>query len=192
MIYQIPYAFRSTFIGKESLFPTCTVLISRGHPCIVFHKRGTEIPPSEIVEQQLIGLNREVVILIADSADEALKKFSEFEHAKVGAIWIDSEYDPIIEMPHCPELHKNSKWEFICGELDTEAPEDLGEPGVYGMCIFEGYDAPDFCPIPKIYYIVTDEIKTELAETITDPVHPEISYRIIRAEKLAELTKKEK
>src|SRR3989304_8474413 len=100
MIYQIPYAFRSTaLVGADETFGVSTVMVLRGNPCLVFHKKGQELPPAKVVEQQLIGLNRKVVVVVADDAEQAIRKFAGFGHAEGGVFWIDTEHQPIIELP---------------------------------------------------------------------------------------------
>lgn len=92
-------------------------------------------------------------IVEADSPKEAIHKFYENWHgAQIGgpeehakALWIDCE-KPIIELVFCKCLRVSSENRFICGE------QVRGECfGVRGMCVLEGYDPPDECPIDEMH-----------------------------------------
>lgn len=63
------------------------------------------------------------------------------------ALWIDKKRY-IFELPHCELLHKNTNNEFICGE---PSEEDEGSQGEWGMCVLEGFSAPQNCPISEFY-----------------------------------------
>jgi len=69
----------------------------------------------------------------------------------------------IKQLPSCPLMHRNIKDEFTCGRpqyivddnWDTNS-ENFSIQGEYGMCVLQGYDAPDFpkCPYNKSPFVV--------------------------------------
>lgn len=152
-LFMIPLCERFTDLKKPPSFWGRSKCINVDGFGIMVHYYDEKDLTLENVRSHLIGQRRRRCYIDAGSLKEAVKKFyDEWEGAKVGgeederkALYIDKERE-IIEFPHCDKLGKNKRGEFICGEL-TE-----NEEGELGMCVVEGYDPPDDCPILEIFY----------------------------------------
>lgn len=108
----------------------------------------------DLVRRCLIGVKHNVCLVEAKSVSGAVEKFlNEWEGARTGggrgpasfALRIDPSR-PIVKLPFCENLHRNRTQEFICG---PEAGQSGN--GEFGMCVLQGYDSPEECPIARFY-----------------------------------------
>lgn len=124
-------------------------------------------PTDQEIRSSLIGGQSSFVYLEANSFTGAINKFfQDFKGPRTGgrtyesrAIWINTQ-KPILELPDCERMHKNKKEEFICGQLEEE-----GEYGEYGLCMLEGYDQEENCPLISFfdqYHDVENLVKPEV------------------------------
>jgi len=166
-IYIIPYGFRSTSTHHTGDFSRHrSVRILRGNPCIVFHQENETLPSDDELSSYLIGIDRNnETAIVANTIKEALEKFRNGQYAKLGAVWVQTKTAPITILPDCPNIGKNSREELICGKLDNTLSDD--ECGIYGMCMFEGYDPPSLCPIVPVTKLLPIEYQKRI-EQATD------------------------
>lgn len=141
------------------------------------------------IRRHLIGIEDTHCIVEANNPKEAIEIFfQEWEGAKVGgkgekrkALRINRE-QPIFELPFCHLLRKNKEDEFICGDpLESGLESGNGE---FGMCVLEGYDAPEDCPIGKF-----SEVLYEAEKKGEQPIEvikfQKKKYKVVRAKSLA-------
>jgi hypothetical protein len=115
----------------------------------------------------------------ASTLKGALGQFRKFKGAQVGSKNKALELDPgdksqfAIKYPSCELLHKNRRGRYICGEENSEEDDCNGQ---YGMCIMDGSDPPDNCPINdfmgKVY-------AAQRRFTQEQPPDPESTVRIV-------------
>ena len=107
------------------------------------------------IRRHLVRVEGGRCIIEAGSPHRAIKRFYiKYEGARIGgqyrktkALWINED-EYIFRLPHCDLLHKNRDGEFICGKLSKEGEGNQGE---WGMCVLEGYDSPESCPISEFH-----------------------------------------
>ncbi|MFA5386081.1 MAG: hypothetical protein WC297_00130 [Candidatus Paceibacterota bacterium] len=149
-IYEMQLVLRCTDVRLRSglrMFAKEKLMVVDGIGLFVRYDDEKRLTPA-IIRSHLIGGETTYCYVEADSPDKAINKFyAEWEGAKIGgetpgskALRIDSA-EEIVELPFCSRQRKNKKGEFICGD-----PLKDGQ-GEFGMCIIEGYDAPDDCVI---------------------------------------------
>jgi hypothetical protein len=153
LLFMIPLCERFTNLRKPPVAWGKSRYVSvDGFGMLVYYDEEKDLTP-ENIRRYLIGLGKRRCYIDAGSLEEAVRKFhDEWEGAKVGgegeerkALYIDKE-NAIIELPFCAKMGRNKKGEFICGELVEE------ESGEWGMCVIEGYDPPEDCPILEVFY----------------------------------------
>jgi len=107
------------------------------------------------IRRHLVGVEGGKCIIEAGSPHRAIKRFYiKYEGARIGgqqrkakALWIDEERY-IFQLPHCELLHRNRSGEFICGRPSKEGDGNQGE---WGMCVLEGYNSSESCPISEFH-----------------------------------------
>ena len=155
-VFRIPIKERFTSVGETAItFGPSKYTVVDGVGLLVYYDNEENVNP-EFIRKHLIGRRDNFAYIVANSPGEAIGMFLyNFEGAQIGgesedkkAIWINREKS-ILEMPYCPLMHKNDR--FVCGPPTSP---DNNSQGEYGMCVLEGYDAPDNCPIPKFFHEV--------------------------------------
>lgn len=120
------------------------------------YNNDEELKPS-FIRKHLQLRDSTVTLIDAMTVTQAVNKFfDEWDGAKVGgkneeakALWIDRERI-IREIPSCHLLNKSKEDRFICGVETTNGN------GEFGMCVLEGYDAPEGCIISDYYNMIYD------------------------------------
>lgn len=120
------------------------------------YEKEEDITP-DFIRRHLTFREATWTLVDAPTITQAINTFyNEWQGAKTGgsneeakALWIDRELN-IIEMPKCKLLNISKEKRYICG---LEASNGNGE---FGMCVLEGYDAPDDCAISDYYNIIYD------------------------------------
>lgn len=155
-LYEIPLLKRIVNVTKNATpFPKKIETIHIGAVGIFLHYDEESQKDVSFIRRHIPIRKSGNCIVEANSPREAIEKFhTEYEGAKIGgkrrearALWINNE-EYIFELPHCELLHKNREEEFICGDLSEEGEGNQGE---WGMCVLEGYSAPEDCIISEFY-----------------------------------------
>lgn len=188
-IYEIPVFQRFTSIGESgALWGAYQIMIVDGIGLFVFYENGqeAELTP-ENVRRHLIGRKETTAIVEADSPEEAIRAFSlEWKGARIGgkaekskAAWINRE-KPILELPACEMLRRNSRGYFICviGEPEEDSFDDSPE------CVLSCYEPPDGfeCPVDQFHRAVC-----ELEKENHLPIEMMVDYKFVRAKKVMAL-----
>jgi hypothetical protein len=189
MLYQIPLFER--FLGT-SLFGRAKCLSVDNVGLFVYYEGDKSKLRKRYIRSCLIGRKSTACIVEAPNIVEAIKTFyNEWWGASIGgeteeskALWINRQ-ESILELPFCELLHRNKREEFICGEENKES-EGNGE---FGMCVLQGYDAPDECPLSKFDGIVfaREESKNLPVKTL---VVNEKEFKVISANDIMPLRKR--
>lgn len=151
-LYELPIYIRSTSFnhapGKKTVK---SILCVDGVGFFATHDENGDISPEEC-RRYLMGRSLTRIYIKATSPIAAIALFyAKYEGARIGgtksveskAIWLAiNEEHPIYQLPDCPLMREHSKThEYICGD---EIQYGSGE---YGMCLLEGFDPPDSCPL---------------------------------------------
>lgn len=167
LLFQIPLFSRFTWVGKGR-----SLCDKKKYMCIddlgfLVHYTDEKDLTLEVLRKHRFAREETRVFIEAKDLTEAIEIFfRDFEGATTGgdenpeqkAIWINTE-KPFLELPHCDRMNRNKKDEFICGEI---CDDDVGE---YGMCILEGYDDPENCPIANFFDNISKKTSLEEVET---------------------------
>lgn len=143
--YIIPYGERFVQMGQLGFHRHLMCVDNLG--LVVIHD-SKEKPTAEEVRNHLVGWQEHNTQLVqANSLEEALQKFLDYEECKTGMkhkAWemVDKESNPVIEYPSCDHMRFTP---FIaCGYYDE--PQENGCMN----CVLSGLDeesTPDECPI---------------------------------------------
>lgn len=153
-VFRIPVKERFTSVGKTATtFGRCKYTAVDGRGLLVYFDNESDVNP-EFIRKHLIGRRDNFVNIVAKSPGEAIGVFLySFEGAQIGgdsedekAMWINRE-KAILELPYCSLMHKNSDEKLTCGVPDIKKDNN----GEFGMCVLEGYDAPDNCPLSEFF-----------------------------------------
>lgn len=178
MIYQIPVYERYTQFGSFFLKRKCLKVDAIG--LFVYYSRAEEIADPTIIRGRLIFRRKSQCLIEARNLQDAIERFyDEIEGTSMdvfvpqeNALWLDT--DGIIqELPNCKRLHKSERDQYICGRL----LEDGDGNGEYSMCVLEGYDYPDDCPMQEFREQFYFRKKVGLL-----PIQQIGPYRLVRAE----------
>jgi len=159
-LYKIPLWERYTYVDSDARFlflckAKCLHIDQVG--LFVYYTDEKHLDP-DFIRKHLIFRKRTHCIIEADNPEKAITTFfNEWEGAMIGgdcdeckALWINKE-EEIIELPHCDLMRRNSQDEFICGE-----PMESGN-GEFGMCVLEGYDGFEECPVAHFYHVLYEK-----------------------------------
>lgn len=151
-LFEIPYWQRSVNVTKNATCFYRRVEILHVDEVGIFLLYDEESQKDvNFIRRHLVMRSRGKCYIEASSLRRAIKRFYiKYEGARVGgkqreakALWINNE-KYILELPYCRLMHRNKKGEFICGRMSKE---DDGDQGEWGMCVLEGYEAPENCII---------------------------------------------
>ena len=151
-LYEIPCLMRYVKLDPQTMHSRVVCLHIDNVGLFVYYDKEEQLDPAYI-RRHLIGRTDVRCLIEADNVEEAIKKFfNEYKGLLIGgeeeearALWINREKE-ILELPFCAQMHKNKKGRFICGEEEGENGN-----GEFGMCMLEGYDAPDKCVVAEFY-----------------------------------------
>jgi hypothetical protein len=147
MIYGVPILFRTRQVSNQS--SCCSWEVLDGVGFLLVYEENKKPAPDEMRGLRNL-VSGEQCLIEANSPQEAIDKFfNEWEGASIGekrkARWINEEL-PILELPPCCQLRKDTEGKFICGDEEREAGQ--------GLCILEDNcldDSPDDCPLSSFY-----------------------------------------
>lgn len=195
-IYKIPIWER--FLSTSPF--VCRIIIMHVDEVGLLVEVGHDTPTltTDYLRHHLTGRRHVYALIEAKDVEEALNTFYEkYEGARTGgeipesrAQWVD-EHEPILEMPSCDMMHRNSDGQFTCGVVINETPDHFlyednsaNNSGDNGMCVIDGYDEPfDMCPVHQFYKKLS-----KTYDTVRDPEfglkHP-IYLHLIKGQGLA-------
>ncbi len=133
----------------------------------VFIYCGADTPSltTDFIRRHLVGKRSFYAFIEAPSIGNAISQFyKDWEGAQIGgetdeakALWINTEKS-IIQLPACIKRFKNKNDEFTCGmpihDIKDHPDRDdyhFNNNGEDGMCVLEGFDAPEDCPVERYY-----------------------------------------
>ncbi len=176
-LYKIPIYVREIetdhWGGKETVLHIDSVGV------VIRHHSDTQLT-TDFIRRHLACRRRSFALVQAETVRKAILRFySEWEGAKIGgrkeqekALWIDRGQDmlpsmtppTIIELPECDKMHCNKRGEWVCGRPICDIKDDpfykdesMNNNGEWGMCVHEGYDAPEGDSCPMNYFWEYDD-----------------------------------
>ncbi len=187
-LYEIPLLQRHTKVGVSTSPGTFGKKVTCLHidkvGLFVYYDDEKQLDP-DFIRRHITLRGRTNCFIEADSAETAIDIFyREWEGAKIGgdevpeakALWIDRSKE-ILELPHCELMRKNKEDQFICGELLENGN------GEFGMCVLEGYDAPDDCPVSEFQGKLYDKLHDK-SKTNDLPIETVKNFKLIRASRI--------
>jgi hypothetical protein len=152
MIYEFPIWYRH--LNMSGMFGAHRTLKHVDNLGIfITHNKDSDLS-DENIRRHLVARSQDKFVVVADCPHRALEQFFDEPGAKTGgsgkedkAMWI-RDNDPIFEYPDCPEMHMTDS-DIICGDPDW-----------HSMCIFDGADPPEECPLMEhvnLYYDMKHE-----------------------------------
>lgn len=189
-VYKFPLKERYLCIGDPSgIRHKQRYMCQSGTGFYLYYNNEDQLDGLEIGELRT-SVKEQKCYVLANNFESAIEHFfsnwsgaKSTEHCQQPGLWINKR-KLIYEYPRCEKLHVNLRGEFICGQEEG----DNGN-GEFGMCILEGYDPFEGCPIEKFHKELSERKLGDGALIISRlDGHPtrggQESFKVLRAERL--------